>query len=59
VSAFEVRKYLYLSVVWWYQGGLEKAEKILMSSELEIVERIDLKGLEEQHVLFYCKLYID
>jgi len=37
----------------------EKAEKILMSSELEIVERIDLKGLEEQHVLFYCKLYID
>ena len=41
-------------------GGLEKkfekAEEILEKSNLDIIERIDLKGLEEQHVLFYCKL---
>ena len=34
----------------------EKAEEILEKSNLDIIERIDLKGLEEQHVLFYCKL---
>lgn len=34
----------------------EKAEEILEKSNLNIIERIDLKGLEEQHVLFYCKL---
>ena len=33
----------------------KKAERILEESELELVERIDLKGLEEQHVLFSCK----
>ena len=41
-------------------GGLEekfeKAEEILEKSNLDIIERIDLRGLEEQHVLFYCKL---
>ncbi|MBD50364.1 MAG: hypothetical protein CMB08_00345 [Euryarchaeota archaeon] len=34
----------------------EKAEEILMKSNLDVIEKIDLKGLEEQHVLFYCKM---
>jgi fibrillarin-like rRNA methylase len=34
----------------------EKAEEILKKSNLDIIEKIDLKGLEEQHVLFYCKM---
>ena len=33
-----------------------KAERILGESELEVVERIDLAGLEEQHVVFRCSL---
>ena len=33
-----------------------KAERILGESELEVVERIDLAGLEEQHVVFRCCL---
>ena len=33
-----------------------KAERILGESELEVVERIDLAGLEEQHVVFRCVL---
>ena len=31
-----------------------KAQRIIASSEMEILERIDLTGLEEQHVLFRC-----
>jgi fibrillarin-like rRNA methylase len=33
-----------------------KAARILGESELEVVERIDLAGLEEQHVVFRCCL---
>ena len=33
-----------------------KAERILTESSLELVERIDLTGLEEQHVVFRCSL---
>ena len=32
-----------------------KAERILGESELEVVERIDLAGFEEQHVVFYVR----
>jgi len=32
----------------------DKAQRIIASSEMEILERIDLTGLEEQHVLFRC-----
>ena len=32
----------------------QKAERILMESDLLLQERIDLKGLEEQHVVFTC-----
>jgi len=32
----------------------QKAERILMESELVLLERIDLTGLEEQHVVFSC-----
>ena len=32
----------------------QKAERILEDSELDMLERIDLAGLEEQHVLFTC-----
>ena len=32
-----------------------KAERILEESELELVERIDLTGLEEQHVVFHVR----
>tara|TARA_Y100001936_G_scaffold224929_1_gene242948 strand:- start:1605 stop:1874 length:270 start_codon:yes stop_codon:yes gene_type:complete len=31
------------------------AEQILEDSELRLIERIDLTGLEEQHVLFHVK----
>ena len=32
-----------------------KAQRILQASELEIVERIDLASLEEQHVIFHIR----
>ncbi len=32
------------------------AEKTLNNSELSLLERIELRGLEEQHVLFVCEL---
>ncbi|MEC7695358.1 MAG: fibrillarin-like rRNA/tRNA 2'-O-methyltransferase [Candidatus Thermoplasmatota archaeon] len=32
----------------------QKAERILMDSDLVLEERIDLTGLEEQHVVFTC-----
>ena len=32
-----------------------KAERILEESNLELVERIDLTGLEEQHVVFHIR----
>jgi len=32
-----------------------KAERILEKSELQLVERIDLTGLEEQHVVFHLR----
>lgn len=32
----------------------QKAERILRDSELVLLERIDLAGLEEQHVVFSC-----
>ena len=38
------------------ENKFEKAQDILENSNLEVIERIDLKGLEEQHVLFYCRL---
>jgi len=34
----------------------QKAEQILRDSELVFQERMDLKGLEEQHVVFSCAL---
>ena len=34
----------------------QKAEITLNNSELSLLERIELKGLEEQHVLFVCGL---
>ena len=32
-----------------------KAAKILRESDLEVIERINLKGLEEQHVVFHVR----
>jgi fibrillarin-like rRNA methylase len=32
-----------------------KAAKILQESDLEVIERINLKGLEEQHVVFLVR----
>ena len=32
-----------------------KAAKILQESDLEVIERINLKGLEEQHVVFHVR----
>tara|TARA_B100001123_G_scaffold280565_1_gene312509 strand:+ start:1956 stop:2315 length:360 start_codon:yes stop_codon:yes gene_type:complete len=32
-----------------------KAERILEQSNLELLERIDLTGLEEQHVMFHVR----
>jgi fibrillarin-like rRNA methylase len=34
----------------------QKAEQILRDSDLVFQERMDLKGLEEQHVVFSCTL---
>ena len=34
----------------------QKAERILRESDLVLQERIDLTGLEEQHVVFSCAL---
>jgi fibrillarin-like pre-rRNA processing protein len=34
----------------------ENAEKILKDSRLRIIERIDLRGLEEHHILFNCRM---
>jgi len=34
----------------------DKAQDILNSSKLKLIERIDLSGLEEQHVVFYCRI---
>jgi fibrillarin-like rRNA methylase len=34
----------------------QKAEQILRDSDLVFQERMDLKGLEEQHVVFSCAL---
>ena len=36
-----------------------KAERILEESNLEIVERIDLAGFEEQHVVFHVRKPVD
>tara|TARA_B100001250_G_C19762756_1_gene773274 strand:+ start:262 stop:966 length:705 start_codon:yes stop_codon:yes gene_type:complete len=33
----------------------QNAERMLMESELTLLERIDLSGFEEQHVVFSCK----
>jgi len=33
----------------------EKAARILRESDLDVIERIDLKGLEEQHVVFHVR----
>ncbi len=33
----------------------DKAHKIISTSKLKLIERIDLSGLEEQHVVFYCR----
>ena len=33
-----------------------KAEGILKESNLELIERIDLTGLEEQHVVFHVRV---
>ncbi len=41
------------------EGGdferFRNAEKVISESKLELVERIDLRGLEEQHVVFHAK----
>ena len=34
----------------------QNAKTIIENSRLKIIEIIDLKGLEEQHILFNCKL---
>ncbi len=36
-------------------GKFSHAEKVIAESSLELVERIDLKGLEEQHVVFHVR----
>lgn len=42
------------------EGGdferFSNAEKVISESKLELVERIDLRGLEEQHVVFHAKI---
>ena len=38
------------------ENKFEKAMEIINNSNLNIIEMIDLKGLEEQHMLFFCKL---
>lgn len=37
------------------ESRFNKAEKILQESDLTLLERIDLRGMEEQHVLFVCE----
>ena len=40
-------------------GDIEKfsrAEKVISESKLELVERIDLSGLEEQHAVFHNRI---
>ena len=37
-----------------HESRFTKAERILVESELILTERIDLSGLEEQHVVFVC-----
>ena len=36
------------------ESRFTKAERILEGSELKLIERIDLTGLEEQHMVFVC-----
>ncbi|MBR79936.1 MAG: fibrillin [Euryarchaeota archaeon] len=36
------------------ESRFTKAERILEGSELKLIERIDLAGLEEQHMVFVC-----
>ena len=36
-----------------------KAARILRESNLDVIERIDLKGLEEQHVVFHVRNTVD
>ena len=36
------------------ESRFTKAERILEGSELNLLEKIDLSGLEEQHVVFSC-----
>jgi len=38
------------------KARFHNAEIILKNSELSLLERIELRGLEEQHVLFVCEL---
>ncbi len=38
------------------QSRFDKAEGILLDSNLDLLERIDISGLEEQHVVFRCTL---
>ncbi|HJM18358.1 MAG TPA: fibrillarin-like rRNA/tRNA 2'-O-methyltransferase [Candidatus Thalassarchaeaceae archaeon] len=33
-----------------------KAQEILGSSKLELIERINISGLEDQHVVFFCRI---
>ncbi|MBK70600.1 MAG: hypothetical protein CMB53_04325 [Euryarchaeota archaeon] len=37
-------------------GKFSHAEKVITESKLELVERMDLKGLEEQHAVFHARL---
>ena len=37
-------------------GKFSHAEEVIRESKLELVERMDLKGLEEQHAVFHVRL---
>ena len=37
------------------ESRFNKAEKALHGSDLTLIEKIDLRGMEEQHVLFVCE----
>ncbi len=37
------------------KSRFNKAERTLNESDLRLIERIDLRGMEEQHVLFVCE----
>lgn len=37
------------------ESRFNKAEKTLQESNLTLIERIDLRGMEDQHVLFFCE----